>query len=85
MGENGNDSRGWWKAFAEITTLGVTFPAAIGMGYVLGWWLDRTLGSHPWLKIVMTALGVAAAFVQLFRLAARNDRNEPPGDDPVER
>ncbi|HEY0591624.1 MAG TPA: AtpZ/AtpI family protein [Thermoanaerobaculia bacterium] len=85
MAANKNDERGWWKAFAEITTLGVTFPAAIAMGYLFGWWLDRALGTHPWLKIVMTALGLAAAFVQLFRLAARNDRSGPPGDDSLDR
>jgi ATP synthase protein I len=72
---------GSWKAFAEITALGFTFPLAIAAGYGLGWWLDRELGTGPWLTIVLTGLGVAAAFLQLFRLAGRSDRNEPPGDD----
>jgi ATP synthase protein I len=78
MAQKGNDERGWWKAFAEISALGMTFPLAIAAGYGLGWWLDRQFGTWPWLTIVFTVLGIAAAFVQLFRLAARNDRNEPP-------
>ena len=77
MGEENKDDRGW-KTFAEITTLGITFPLAIAVGYGLGWWLDRELGTYPWLTIVLTGLGVAAAFIQLFRLGARNDRNDPP-------
>lgn len=78
MPEPGNDDRGWWRAFAEITALGLTFPLTIAAGYGLGWWLDRKLGTGPWLTIVLTGLGVTGAFVQLFRLGARNDRNEPP-------
>ncbi len=54
------------------------FRIAIAVGYGLGWWLDRKLGTGPWLTIVLTGLGVIGAFVQLFRLGARNDRNEPP-------
>ena len=79
-----NDQSGWWRAFAEITTLGITFPLAIGAGYLLGWWLDGIFGTGPWLAIAGAILGVAAAFIQLFRLASRNekrgdDRNPPSG------
>jgi F0F1-type ATP synthase assembly protein I len=51
----------------EAVTLGVMFPVAIGIGYLLGHWLDGLLGLWPWLTIIFTALGVAAAFVNLFR------------------
>ncbi|HVR43667.1 MAG TPA: AtpZ/AtpI family protein [Thermoanaerobaculia bacterium] len=72
----GDDQRGWWKAFAEITALGLTFPLAIGIGWGAGWWLDAKLGTGPWLKFILTGLGIAAAFVQLFRIAARIERTD---------
>lgn len=67
---------GWYRALAEITALGLTFPLAIAIGYGGGWWLDRELETHPWLTILLTVCGVAAAFVQLIRFAARKER--PP-------
>lgn len=76
-----DDQSGWWRAFAEITAIGFTFPLAIAIGYGAGWWMDGKLGTHPWLTLVMTGLGVAAAFVQLFRLGSRNERRERSGRD----
>ena len=74
-----DDQRGWWRALAEITAIGFTFPLAIAVGYVAGWWMDGKLGTSPWLTLVMTGLGVLAAFVQLFRFASRNERRERTG------
>ncbi|MGH9458412.1 MAG: AtpZ/AtpI family protein [Thermoanaerobaculia bacterium] len=71
-----SEERGWWKAWAEITALAITFPLTIAAGYGLGWWLDRELGTSPWLTIVFAALGVVGAFTYLFRLAARNERTD---------
>lgn len=71
-----DSNRGWWKAWAEITALALTFPLAVAAGYLLGWWLDGKVGTGPWLTIVFTGLGVAAAFTQLFRLAARHERDD---------
>lgn len=80
--EPGDDRRGWMKAFAEITTLGLTFPLAIAAGYGIGWWLDGKFGTGPWLTIAGTALGVVSAFVQLFRLAAKDDAKTGDRGDP---
>ncbi|HEU5163418.1 MAG TPA: AtpZ/AtpI family protein [Thermoanaerobaculia bacterium] len=82
MTAKNRDDRGGWKTLGEMTALAFTFPAAILVGYGLGWWLDRELGTGPWLTIVLTGLGVAAAFVQLFRLGARSDRTDPPSGPP---
>ena len=40
---------------------------SVGLG------LDKLFGTEPWLAIVFTAFGVIAAFLNLFRLAARGD------------
>jgi F0F1-type ATP synthase assembly protein I len=61
---------------ADAYALGLTFPAAIGVGLGGGWWLDKKFGTWPWLTIILGALGVATAFVALFRLASRDDGSE---------
>jgi ATP synthase protein I len=49
--------------------LGVAFelPGTILGGIVIGYFLDRYLGTSPWLLIALTALAFAAAFVRLVR------------------
>jgi len=58
---------------AEAYSVGWLFPAAIILGLGLGYWLDKMFGLWPWLTIAFGALGVIAAFINLFRLAARDD------------
>jgi F0F1-type ATP synthase assembly protein I len=55
------------NAVYQAVTLGVLFPVAIGIGYFGGRWLDGALHTTPWLAIVGTVFGVAAAFLNLFR------------------
>lgn len=62
-----------WSALAEGWTLAVLFPAAIGAGFLIGLGADKLFHIGPWGKIVGTALGIVAAFVQLFRIGLRND------------
>ncbi len=59
-------------------SVGIEFAAAIGIGMAIGYWLDRWLGSEPWLMLVFLALGFAAGIRNLLRLQAR----VPPGAGP---
>ena len=36
-------------------------------------WLDKLFGTKPWLTVAFGALGVIAAFINLFRLGMRDD------------
>ena len=70
-----DDKRSAYRALYEAATLGLVFPIAIGVGYLLGRWLDSVFGTYPWLTIVFSALGIAAGFVNLFRASARANGN----------
>lgn len=58
---------------ADAYSLAWAFPAAIVLGFGIGWWLDKHVHTWPWLTIAFSALGAIAGFVQLFRLAGRDD------------
>jgi len=58
---------------ANAWSMAVFFPTAIAVGAGLGWWLDKTFGTRPWLTIVFAACGIIAAFVQLFRVGMADD------------
>lgn len=63
-------------AWMDLSIVGIQFPVAIAIGYFWGRWMDRWLGTHPWLTIVFALFGVAAGFVNLFRITIRATREE---------
>ena len=63
-------------AWMDLSIIGIQFPVAIAIGYFWGRWMDRWLGTHPWLTIIFALFGVAAGFVNLFRITLRATREE---------
>lgn len=61
--------RGW----AEAVSLGAMFPAFLAAGYLLGKWVGGWLGLGESAPLIGAGLGAAAAFVELFRWAARGE------------
>jgi F0F1-type ATP synthase assembly protein I len=58
---------------ADAYAAGIAFPAGAGGGLLIGWWLDKLFGTKYWLTSIFAALGVIAAFINLFRLGTRDD------------
>ena len=73
-----DDRKSKYGAIYQAATLGMMFPVAIGVGYGIGYWLDRLFGSKPWCTIIFTILGIAAAFVNLFHEGLKDDGGQPP-------
>lgn len=46
------------------------FVAGIGVGAIMGWYLDIWFGTSPILLIILLMLGTAAGFWNVYRLAA---------------
>ena len=45
--------------------------AAVVAGLLIGWLLDRWLGTKPWLLVVGIVLGAAAGFYEFIRASSR--------------
>lgn len=54
-------------AYAAALSL---FAAVVG-GLVIGWLLDRWLGTRPWLLVVGLVLGAAAGFYEFIRATSK--------------
>lgn len=52
------------------------FVAAVLVGAVIGWWIDRTVGTTPAFLIVFLLMGAAAGFWNVYRIAMK-----PPNPD----
>ena len=56
-----------YRKLADVTSLGLMLPASIAVGLFFGYWLDKWLGTKPWLLMIMTLLGVASGLISLIR------------------
>ena len=64
------------RLWLDVSIIGIQFPVAIAIGYFFGRFLDGHLGTAPWLMIVFSLFGIAAGFLNLFRITAQAGRAE---------
>ena len=72
-------------AVSVLTHVGITIAACILIGVYAGRYLDRVLGTSPWLLILFSLLGAAAAFRTILktRIVKPQDNKAKTGDtDP---
>jgi ATP synthase protein I len=60
---------------ARYSEIGFVIPAAVFLGYLLGWLLDRWLHTH-WIFIAGVIFGAIAGFVQMIRMASAATRSK---------
>jgi len=62
------------KDLGYLSTIGATMAFSIALGALLGHYLDKWLGTRPWLFYVCLGLGIAAAFRNLYTLYKKSGR-----------
>lgn len=63
----------WGTALRDVAPLigiGTTLAVTVLLGLGVGYWVDRRLGTEPWLLLVGGLLGMALAFYQFYRTVA---------------
>jgi len=60
--------------YARGIAIAFEFTGSIVGGAILGWWIDRWLGTEPWLMLLWLALGLIAGFRGVIRAVQRADR-----------
>jgi len=56
--------------------IGIELVAPIVVGYFLGAWLDRKFHTDPWLMMILSLLGIAAGFVNLFIIVNKISKDD---------
>jgi ATP synthase protein I len=64
-GSNGGIGKAMGTGFRVASEL----AAAIIVGGLMGWQLDRWLGTDPWFLMILLVLGIVAGFWNVYRLA----------------
>jgi ATP synthase protein I len=62
------ETKKMWAIAADAGAVGLEIAAAIGIGYFGGQYLDRKLGTTPWLTWVGFAAGIGASIKALIRV-----------------
>jgi F0F1-type ATP synthase assembly protein I len=54
-----------YRKLADLSSLALMLPSSIAIGLFGGYFLDKWLGTKPWLLMIMTLLGVASGLISL--------------------
>ncbi len=65
------DARARGEAFARAFRFVAELLVGVGVGGLIGWALDRWLGTGPWLLVLFVALGFAAGMLNVIRAAQK--------------
>lgn len=59
------------RELGPLSVIGIQFGVSIALGIWLGLYLDRKLGTAPIFFLILMLLGIAAGFVNLYRLTIK--------------
>jgi len=60
-----DETKKLFRTLGYLSTVGLTMAFSIGIGAILGYYLDKKFGTNPWLFFVFLGFGIAAAFRNL--------------------
>ncbi len=69
------DRKAFFRELAKYSSLGLEMALSVVIGMAIGYYLDRWLGTDPWLMIVWIGLGFAAGVRSLYRAAVRSGKD----------
>jgi len=64
------------RSWIDVSIVGIQFPIAMAIGFFWGRWLDGVFGTGKWLTLIFSFFGIAAGFLNLFRITMDATREE---------
>ena len=59
------------RVLGALSTVGFSFVLAIVLGAAIGYFLDKWLGTSPWLFFLFFVIGLAAGILNVYRTAGK--------------
>jgi len=57
-----SDADKFVKRMANASSVGTSLAFSVLIGAGMGWWLDKTFGTKPWLFLLFLVCGIIAGF-----------------------
>lgn len=75
--------KGRFKGTAILASVGINLVVATFIGYLIGFYLDKYLGTEPWFTIIFLLVGITAGFKNLFTVTKKYGgfEEEEQGED----
>lgn len=69
------DRKAFFRELGKYSALGLEMAISVVIGLGVGYYLDRWLGTSPWLTVVWIGIGFAAGVRSLYRAAIRSGKD----------
>ncbi len=71
-------AKGNYRKWAAMSSLGLMLPSSIIVGLIFGYFLDKLLGTRPWMLLLFLILGAISGFYSLIRGLSKykDDKND---------
>ena len=73
------DRRAFYRELGRYSALGLEMAVSVVIGLAVGYYLDKWLGTGPWMTVIWIAIGFAAGVRSLYRAALRSGKD--PGKE----
>ena len=73
--ENRQDRKAFFRELGKYSALGREMALSVVIGLGIGYYLDKWLGTAPWLMILWIGFGFAAGVRSLYRAAVRSGKD----------
>jgi ATP synthase protein I len=74
------DRKALFRELGKYSALGLEMAISVVAGLGIGYYLDRWLGTAPWLMILWLGFGFAAGVRSLYRAAVRSGKDMEKDD-----
>ena len=71
-----DDKRQLMRSLGFLSSLGISMVAASFIGLFIGYYLDKWLGTSPWMTLIWLGFGIASGFRNIFVLTRRVMREQ---------
>ena len=76
-----DDKRQLMKSLGFLSSVGIAMVAASFIGLFIGIYLDKWLGTKPWMTLIWLGFGIASGFRNIFILTKRAMLDQEKDDD----
>lgn len=84
------DKRQLIKSLGFLSGVGISLVAATFIGLAMGYYLDKWLGTSPWLTLIFLGFGIVSGFRNVYILTERelkrqqreNEKESEDGEGP---
>ncbi|MDT8421701.1 MAG: AtpZ/AtpI family protein [Desulfuromonadales bacterium] len=79
------DNKQLFKSLGFLSSVGISMVAATFIGLAMGYYLDKWLGTDPWLTLIFLLLGIVSGFRNIFILTSRELRRQERSEQDSDR